>query len=112
MKIEKFIHKKPYLIAGPCSGESEEQLLQIATKIQNIADDFRAGNWKPRTKPNSFEGVGEKGLQWLKKVEKETELKVATEIATATHVEKCLKAEIDMLWIGARTTVNHFYVHI
>ena len=110
MKIEKFIHKKPYLIAGPCSGESEEQLLQIATKIQDIADVFRAGIWKPRTKPNSFEGVGEKGLQWLKKVQKETELKVATEIATATHVEKCLKAEIDMLWIGARTTVNPFYV--
>ena len=67
MKIEKFIHKKPYLIAGPCSVESEQQLLQIATKIQNIADVFRAGIWKPRTKPNSFEGVGEKGLQWLKK---------------------------------------------
>ena len=110
MKIEKFIHKKPYLIAGPCSCESEQQLLQIATKIQNIADVFRAGIWKPRTKPNSFEGVGEKGLQWLKKVQNEIGLKVATEIATATHVEKCLKADIDMLWIGARTTVNPFYV--
>ena len=110
MKIEKFIHKKPYLIAGPCSVESEQQLLQIATKIQNIADVFRAGIWKPRTKPNSFEGVGEEGLQWLKKVQKETGLKVATEIATATHVDKCLKADIDMLWIGARTTVNPFYV--
>ena len=73
-------------------------------------DVFRAGIWKPRTKPNTFEGVGEKGLQWLQKIKKETGLKIATEIATPQHVEKCLKAEIDMLWIGARTTVNPFYV--
>ena len=110
MKIDKFIHKKPYLIAGPCSGESEGQLLETAHLLKGITDVFRAGIWKPRTKPNSFEGVGEKGLQWLNKVQNETGLKVATEVATAGHVEKCLKAEIDMLWIGARTTVNPFYV--
>ena len=110
MKIDKFINKKPYLIAGPCSGESEGQLLETAHLLKGITDVFRAGIWKPRTKPNSFEGVGEKGLQWLNKVQNETGLKVATEVATAGHVEKCLKAEIDMLWIGARTTVNPFYV--
>ena len=110
MKIDKFIHKKPYLIAGPCSAESEQQLLETAHLIKEITDVFRAGIWKPRTKPNSFEGVGEKGLQWLQKVKKETGLKVLTEIATPQHVEKCLKAEINMLWIGARTTVNPFYV--
>lgn len=110
MKIDKFIFKKPYLIAGPCSAESEGQLLKTAHLIKDIVDVFRAGIWKPRTKPNSFEGVGEKGLQWLQKIQKETGLKIATEIATPQHVEKCLKAEIDMLWIGARTTVNPFYV--
>ena len=110
MKIDKFINKKPYLIAGPCSGESEGQLLETAHLLKGITDVFRAGIWKPRTKPNSFEGVGEKGLQWLNKVQNETGLKVATEVATAGHVEKCLKARIDMLWIGARTTVNPFYV--
>ena len=110
MKIDKFIFKKPYLIAGPCSAESEGQLLKTAHLIKDIVDVFRAGIWKPRTKPNTFEGVGEKGLQWLQKIKKETGLKIATEIATPQHVEKCLKAEIDMLWIGARTTVNPFYV--
>ena len=110
MEIDKFIHKKPYLIAGPCSAESEEQLLETAHSIKEIADVFRAGIWKPRTKPNSFEGVGEKGLQWLQKIQKETGLKIATEIAIPQHVELCLNAGIDMLWIGARTTVNPFYV--
>lgn len=110
MKINNFIDKKPFLIAGPCSAESEEQLLEIATLIRQVTDVFRAGIWKPRTSPNSFEGVGEKGLEWLKMVRNQTGLKVSTEIATARHAEKCLKAEIDMLWIGARTTVNPFYV--
>ena len=90
MEIDKFIHKKPYLIAGPCSAESEEQLLETAHSIKEIADVFRAGIWKPRTKPNSFEGVGEKGLQWLQKIQKETGLKIATEIATPQHVELAL----------------------
>ncbi|MDP7567640.1 MAG: chorismate mutase [Flavobacteriales bacterium] len=110
MKIEKFISKKPFVIAGPCSAESEEQVLKIAHEIKNTTDVFRAGVWKPRTKPNSFEGRGKGALNWLKKVQQETHLKVATEVATAKHVELCLEAGIDMLWIGARTTVNPFYV--
>lgn len=110
MKIEKFISKKPFVIAGPCSAESEEQVLKIAHEIKNTTDVFRAGAWKPRTKPNSFEGRGKGALNWLKKVQQETHLKVATEVATAKHVELCLEAGIDMLWIGARTTVNPFYV--
>ena len=110
MQIKKFIHKKPYLIAGPCSAESQEQLLAIAKSVEGATDVFRAGIWKPRTKPNSFEGIGEKALEWLKVVNQESTLKVATEVATAKHVELCLKSGIDMLWIGARTTVNPFYV--
>ena len=111
MDIQKFINKKPYLIAGPCSAESENQILNIAKKLENNIDLFRAGVWKPRTKPNSFEGVGREALSWLKTIKKETSLKVATEVATAKHVELCLDSGIDMLWIGARTTVNPFYVH-
>ncbi len=110
MRIENFISKKPYLIAGPCSAESELQILKIANEIKGFADVFRAGIWKPRTSPNSFEGVGEKGLKWLQKVKAETGLQVITEVATANHVELCLSTGIDMLWIGARTTVNPFYV--
>ena len=110
MQITKFIHTKPYLIAGPCSAESQEQLLAIAKSAEGTADVFRAGIWKPRTKPNSFEGIGEKALEWIKVVKQESRLKVATEVATAKHVELCLKSGIDMLWIGARTTVNPFYV--
>jgi len=110
MKIDKIIKNKPYIIAGPCSCETEHQVLQIAKDIQNITDVFRAGIWKPRTKPSSFEGVGEKGLKWLQTIQKETSLKVATEVANTKHVEKCLEAKIDMIWIGARTTVNPFYV--
>jgi len=110
MEIKKVTHKKPYLIAGPCSAESQEQLLAIAKSVEGTADVFRAGIWKPRTKPSSFEGIGEKALEWMKVVKQESALKVATEVATAKHVELCLKSEIDMLWIGARTTVNPFYV--
>ena len=110
MKLENFIHKKPFVIAGPCSAESETQIMKTAENIQQNIDVFRAGVWKPRTKPNSFEGVGEDALIWLKKVKEETGLKIITEVATAKHVEKCLEAGIDMLWIGARTTVNPFYV--
>ena len=110
MDIKKFIDKKPYLISGPCSAESEDQLLNTAKSLKGKIDVFRAGVWKPRTKPNSFEGVGKEALFWLQKVKKETGLKVITEAATAKHVELCLNAGIDMLWIGARTTVNPFYV--
>ena len=108
MKLENFIHKKPFVIAGPCSAESETQIMKTAENIQQNIDVFRAGVWKPRTKPNSFEGVGEDALIWLKKVKEETGLKIITEVATAKHVEKWLEAGIDMLWIGARTTVNPF----
>ena len=110
MDIKTFLNKKPYLIAGPCSAESEKQVLSIAKKIVKSVDLFRAGIWKPRTKPSSFEGAGKKALQWMKKVRKETGMKVITEVATAKHVEMCLEAGIDALWIGARTTVNPFYV--
>ena len=110
MNPEKFIKKKPYIIAGPCSAESEAQLLAIAHDIKDVTDVFRAGVWKPRTRPNSFEGIGQNALKWLKKVQLETGLKTITEVANAKHVELCLDAGIDMIWIGARTTVNPFYV--
>ena len=102
---------QPIIIAGPCSAESEAQVLQTAhaLKEQKI-DFFRAGIWKPRTRPNSFEGVGKLGLPWLKKVKEETGLKVTTEVAKTAHVYECLKHGIDLLWIGARTTVSPFAV--
>ena len=104
--------KKPLIVAGPCSAESEEQVLATATELAKIeqVQVFRAGIWKPRTRPNSFEGVGAIGLQWLKKVKEQTGLLTAVEAANAQHVEECLKAEIDIIWIGARTTVNPFTV--
>jgi len=110
MNIEKFIHNKPFIIAGPCSAESENQLLEIAKEIREKVDVFRAGVWKPRTSPKSFEGVGKKGLEWLKNVKELTGLKTITEVATPAHVELCLHFGVDMIWIGARTTVNPFYV--
>ncbi|WP_051360064.1 chorismate mutase [Adhaeribacter aquaticus] len=103
----------PLLIAGPCSAESEEQVLQTAHLIKNNVPGvtvYRAGVWKPRTRPNSFEGVGIPALKWLKRVKQETGLKVAVEVANTQHVYESLKAGIDILWIGARTTVNPFTV--
>lgn len=102
----------PFIIAGPCSAESEEQLLKTARELalDKRISVFRAGIWKPRTRPNSFDGVGEIGLEWMKNVKKETGLKLATEVASPEHVEACLKAGIDYIWIGARTTVNPFSV--
>ncbi len=99
------------LIAGPCSAETEEQVLTTAQALQkqNI-DVFRAGVWKPRTRPNSFEGVGTIGLTWLNKVQQQFNMKVTTEVANAKHVEEALKHNIDILWIGARTAVNPFAV--
>ncbi len=103
--------KRPIVIAGPCSAETEEQVIctarQLADKGLNI---FRAGIWKPRTKPGGFEGIGVEGLAWLKNVKKETGMYVSTEVATAKHVYESLKAGIDILWIGARTTANPFAV--
>lgn len=102
----------PLIIAGPCSAESEKQLLDTASEIAKInkVTVFRAGIWKPRTRPGSFEGMGNKALKWLQKVQKQTGLKVAVEIATPDHVKKCLDHGIDVLWIGARTTSNPFSV--
>jgi chorismate mutase len=104
--------KGPFIISGPCSAESEEQVLDTAHKLKDVegVSVFRAGIWKPRTRPETFEGIGEEGLQWLQKVKKETDLLVTTEVANPEHVEKCLKAGIDILWIGARTTANPFSV--
>jgi len=103
---------KPLTIFGPCSAESEKQLIDTAKSIsKNFPNNiFRAGIWKPRTRPNSFEGVGSVGLQWLKKVKQETGMLVATEVANAHHIDECLKAGIDVLWLGARTTGNPFSV--
>ncbi|MCT4615464.1 MAG: bifunctional 3-deoxy-7-phosphoheptulonate synthase/chorismate mutase type II [Marinifilaceae bacterium] len=102
---------RPLLVAGPCSAESEEQLLEIAKGLKEIGVEiFRAGVWKPRTRPNSFEGMGEKALVWLQKVKEQFGMKLAVEVANAKHVEMALNAGVDMLWIGARTTVNPFAV--
>ena len=105
-------NKNPIIISGPCSVESEEQVLQTAVEVSksNKVSVLRGGIWKPRTRPNSFEGVGEKGLSWLKQAGSAVGLPVATEVANAEHVEACLKNNIDMLWVGARTTVNPFSV--
>lgn len=104
---------KPIIIAGPCSAESESQMLETARRIKESNAEipiFRAGIWKPRTKPNGFEGVGVIGLNWLKKVKEEFGFKTATEVANAHHVEAALAADVDILWIGARSTVNPFTV--
>ena len=102
----------PLLIAGPCSAESEEQLIDIAKRLvaTKRVSMFRAGIWKPRTRPNAFEGVGVKGLPWMQTVKKETGLRIATEVANAEHAELALKYGVDMLWIGARTSANPFSV--
>ncbi len=106
------ISGKPLVVAGPCAAESKEQLMETAKEIAKINPNiiFRAGIWKPRTRPGSFQGVGEQGLAWLREVSEETGLKVSTEVATPDQVKKCLQAGIKILWIGARTTVNPFYV--
>lgn len=101
----------PLVIAGPCSAETEEQVMEIAKELNNSdVSYFRAGIWKPRTRPGGFEGIGEIGLKWLQRVKKETGLKIATEVATAQHVKLALEHDVDLLWIGARTTVNPFAV--
>ncbi len=116
MKVEPWIEKykapnQPFLIAGPCSAESSEQLLSIAQSLREMGVSImRAGVWKPRTRPNSFEGKGTEALKWLKSVKQETGLMLATEVASPAHVELACEAGIDVLWIGARTTVNPFTV--
>lgn len=101
----------PVVIAGPCSAETEEQVLRIAHALKDSDTTyFRAGIWKPRTRPGMFEGVGALGLKWLQRVKEETGLKVATEVANKDHVKLALQYDIDMLWIGARSTVSPFII--
>lgn len=103
--------KRPIIIAGPCSAETEEQVMTTAKSLaERGIKIFRAGIWKPRTKPGGFEGVGVEGLAWLKRVKEETGMYTATEVATERHVFEALKHGIDILWIGARTTANPFAV--
>lgn len=116
MKLESILlpgveAKRPMLIAGPCSAETEEQVMKTAHQLaENGVKIMRAGIWKPRTKPGGFEGVGSEGLAWLKRVKQETGMYVSTEVATQKHVYEALKYGIDLLWIGARTTANPFAV--
>lgn len=101
--------KRPFVIAGPCSAETEQQVMETAWQLKRKGcHNFRAGVWKPRTKPGCFEGKGEEALSWLRRVRQETGMLVSTEVATPQHVELCLKYELDFLWVGARTTTNPF----
>ncbi|MGL5785552.1 MAG: chorismate mutase [Bacteroidales bacterium] len=102
---------KPLVLAGPCSAETEEQVMQTAKELHDRGIRiFRAGIWKPRTKPGGFEGVGSEGLAWLKKVKEQYGMYTATEVATAKHVLEAIKYDVDIIWIGARTTANPFAV--
>src|ERR1700760_4307255 len=103
---------EPLLIAGPCSAETEDQLVATAHLLKNTGrvTALRAGIWKPRTRPGEFEGIGSIGLQWLKRAKEETGLPTATEVATAKHVEEALASGVDILWVGARSTANPFTV--
>ncbi len=101
----------PLVIAGPCSAETEEQVLKIAHDLKDTdVNYYRAGIWKPRTRPGMFEGVGAIGLKWLQKVKEETGFKTATEVANRAHVDLALEYDVDLLWIGARSTVSPFIV--
>lgn len=109
--LDDFNLSHPLVIAGPCSAETEEQVLKIAHELKDSdVSIYRAGIWKPRTRPGGFEGVGAIGLKWLQKAKAETGLLMATEVANAAHVQLALEHDIDVLWIGARTTVNPFAV--
>jgi chorismate mutase len=114
MNLQKSIknQERPFLISGPCSAETEEQVHSVINDIaaQTKTQLLRAGIWKPRTRPDSFEGIGEVGLKWLVDAGKSVSLPVCTEVANAKHVELALKAGVDVLWLGARTTVNPFTV--
>lgn len=110
-EFEGVDNKRPLVMAGPCSAETEEQVMETARQLKEIGVSiFRAGIWKPRTRPNTFEGVGKEGLPWLKKVQTELGMLTATEIANSSHVFEALKYHVDILWIGARTTANPFAV--
>ncbi|MEY3377140.1 MAG: chorismate mutase [Sediminibacterium sp.] len=111
-KVSALFKKTPLIISGPCSAETEEQVMTTARGLANTGkvDIMRAGIWKPRTRPGSFEGIGTKGLPWLQQAKKETGIPVAVEVATAKQVEDALHFDVDVLWVGARTTVNPFSV--
>lgn len=109
LNLRPISDNKPLIIAGPCSAETEDQVLETARELAQYGIKyFRAGIWKPRTKPGGFEGVGAKGLPWLAKVKEETGMKVCTEVAKREHVLQALEAGVDMFWIGARTSANPF----
>ena len=110
--IEEILSKRPLIISGPCSAETEQQVLETALRLHKTGkiDMLRAGIWKPRTRPGSFEGIGTKGLPWLQKAKELTGLPVTVEVATGKQVEDALHFDVDVLWIGARTTVNPFSV--
>ncbi len=110
--VEALLNKRPLIISGPCSAETEEQVVQTAVRLAATGkvDMLRAGIWKPRTRPGSFEGIGTKGLPWLEQAKKASGLPVAIEVATGKQVEDALHFGVDVLWIGARTTVNPFSV--
>lgn len=110
--VQKAWEKRPLIISGPCSAETEEQVLETAERLAatGAVDMLRAGIWKPRTKPGMFEGIGTKGLPWLQQAKKRTGLPVTVEVATARQVQDALTFDVDVLWIGARTTVNPFSV--
>lgn len=116
MKLDSILlpgvpERRPLVIAGPCSAETEEQVLKVAHDLQQAGVKImRAGIWKPRTKPGGFEGVGSEGLAWLRRAKEETGLYISTEVATQKHVYEALKYGVDLLWIGARTTANPFAV--
>jgi chorismate mutase len=114
IQVSDWLHIKeqPFVISGPCSAESEEQVMATARELRKIEQVkiFRAGIWKPRTRPGEFEGIGIQGLKWLQKVKAETGFLITTEVANPTHIEQALKHGIDILWIGARTVVNPFSV--
>lgn len=110
--VEELLKKRPLIISGPCSAETEEQVVQTAVRLAATGkvDILRAGIWKPRTRPGSFEGIGTKGLPWLQQAKKASGLPIAIEVATGKQVEDALHFDVDVLWIGARTTVNPFSV--
>src|SRR6187401_65067 len=110
--VQQAWKKRPLIIAGPCSAETEEQVLETAQRLKATGkvDMLRAGIWKPRTRPGSFEGIGTKGLPWMQQAKKLTGLPITVEVATAKQVEDALHFDVDVLWIGARTTVNPFSV--
>lgn len=112
LSIDEVWAKRPLIISGPCSAETEEQVVATALQLAQTGkvDVLRAGIWKPRTRPGSFEGIGTKGLPWLQRAKKETGLFTAVEVATAKQVQDALHFDVDILWIGARTTVNPFSV--